>query len=39
MTVAGFSHVTINVIDLATALRFHTGTLGLRPVHRGKHDA
>lgn len=39
MSVTGFSHVTINVRDLGGALAFYVGTLGLRLVHRAKHDA
>lgn len=39
MNVSGFSHLTINVRDLGVALDFYVGTLGLRLVHRGEHDA
>lgn len=35
----GFSHVTINVIDLVRSLEFYTGTLGMKLVHRGRRDA
>lgn len=35
----GFSHVTINVSNLETSLRFYVGTLGMKLVHRGRRDA
>jgi catechol 2,3-dioxygenase-like lactoylglutathione lyase family enzyme len=37
--VSGFSHVTLNVSNLAVALRFYVDVLGMRLVHGGEHDA
>ncbi len=39
MNVDGFSHVTINVGDVAVSLRFYVDVLGMRVAHRGDHDA
>ncbi len=39
MQVKGFSHVTINVQDLARALQFYVDVLGMQVVHHGAHDA
>lgn len=39
MKVQGFSHVTINVKDLARSLRFYVDVLGMELVHRGRKDA
>lgn len=38
MKVTGFSHITINVRDLPTSLRFYVDLLGMTLVHRGEHD-
>lgn len=35
----GFSHVTINVLDLEKSLRFYVETLGMKLVHHGRRDA
>lgn len=39
MKVSGFSHITINVNDLAVALSFYGDLLGMTVVHRAEHDA
>ncbi|OFW75590.1 MAG: glutathione transferase [Alicyclobacillus sp. RIFOXYA1_FULL_53_8] len=35
----GFSHVTIDVSSLDRSLEFYVGTLGMKLVHQGRHDA
>ncbi len=39
MNVQGFSHVTINVKNLARSLRFYVDILNMKLVHRGRKDA
>jgi len=38
MIISGFSHVTINIGDVAAALHFYVDILGRRLAHRGEHD-
>lgn len=39
MNIKGFSHITINVSSLTTALPFYEEILKMRVAHRGTHDA
>ncbi|GGJ09657.1 glutathione transferase FosA [Alicyclobacillus cellulosilyticus] len=39
MKVQGFNHVTIDVSDLERSLTFYTQVLGMRLVHKARHDA